>query len=180
MYIFLYLCAMIKTRYERIQSGSAMNFPSMWVTLCSARVPCVATPLLKHFFGHWAFHCSLFWPKHLMSLMMIIIIFNDDDGDDDGDGDVDDVGSLGDNAEICWKNIVVPSRAASPKPSSRSRIVTWSLSDFMSLETYPRDHTCSGTPQYPRRYMKSIQLGNTPHDPFKLYNLFFFAHVSSF
>ena len=78
------------------------------------------------------------------------------------------------------KNIVVPSRAASPKPSSRSRIVTWSLSDFMSLETYPRDHTCSGTPQYPRRYMKSIQLGNTPHDPFKLYNLFFFAHVSSF
>ena len=57
------------------------------------------------------------------------------DGDGDGDGDVDDVDSDGDNAEICWRNIVVWSWTASPKPLSRSRIVIWSLSDLMSLET---------------------------------------------
>ena len=62
---------------------------------------------------------------------------DDGDDDDDGDGDVDDVDSDGDNVEICCKKIVVRSRTASPKPLSMSRIATWSLSEFVSLETYP-------------------------------------------
>ena len=61
---------------------------------------------------------------------------DDDGGGGGGDGDVDDVDSDGDHAEICWKSIVVWSQTA-PKPLSMSRIATWSLSEFVSLETYP-------------------------------------------
>ena len=50
-----------------------------------------------------------------------------------------------------------------------SRIVIRSLSEFVSLKTYPWDHKCSApysdgrsdTPRYPKRHLKSIRLGNT-------------------
>ena len=43
----LVFLAMMKTRYERLQVGSAINFQSMWFTVCSDRGPCVPIPLFK-------------------------------------------------------------------------------------------------------------------------------------
>ena len=170
---------MMKIPYERFQLGSAINFQNVGFTVCSDRGPCVAISLLN-FVCDWTFPLYPFLVKRLDELG------DDDDVDDDDGGDVDDLDSGGGDAEIYWKSIVVRSRTASPKPWSRSRIVGWSLLEFVSFETYPWDHIFSGpysdargdTPRYPERYLKSLQVRSTPHDHFKLYNLF--AHVSSF
>ena len=48
-------------------------------------------------------HCSRFWVKTIDELDDDDGGDDDDDGGADGDGDVDDVDSDGDNAEVCCK-----------------------------------------------------------------------------
>ena len=74
MDLYGFICAMIKTRNERLQLGSAINFQSMWFPVCSDRGPCVAIPLFKTLFVIELSHCSLFWSKRLMSLMVVMMV----------------------------------------------------------------------------------------------------------
>ena len=187
---------MIKTRYERLQVGSAINFQSMYTSFSS--FVCDWTFPLLPFLGEnawWAFDDDDDDDDD-----GDYYYYDDDDDDDDdadadadgeGDGDGDDVDSDGDNWQ-CW-DMLRKHRCAVTDCFSKAIVqekkcnmelvricVTWSIPLW--------DHTFSGaysdarsdTPRYPERYLKSIQLRKTTHDHFKLYNSFLFAHVNSF
>ena len=47
-YMGIFICAMVKRRYERLQLRSAITTQNMWFTVCSDRGPCVAIHLFRH------------------------------------------------------------------------------------------------------------------------------------